>query len=240
MRGLTRHYPPPRALLPLVAAVALATGGAGVARGHSGGWGATRGIAQHDIVARTLYPRGDYEGVVIDAIRARCRGDFNSRNWVQNNQRWFNHLFCTLWDTEGRVWSLKYHATSQYNWQYSNLREGSSSGGSSSGPQGITAFRSPSGNITCVITVSAGNGRFAQCELNSMPYGGGFHIDQWSTVSRYDVGYDDIADRRFTLAYGHSIRRGPFTCTSETVGMTCRSVSSGHGFFLSRERQRTF
>jgi hypothetical protein len=41
------------------------------------------------------------------------------------------------------------------------------------------------------------------------------------------------------LGYGSSQRIGAITCTSETTGLTCRN-RAGHGFFLSRERWRTF
>ncbi len=36
------------------------------------------------------------------------------------------------------------------------------------------------------------------------------------------------------LGYGRTWRRGPFTCLSMRVGLSC-SNRSGHGFFLSRE-----
>lgn len=35
------------------------------------------------------------------------------------------------------------------------------------------------------------------------------------------------------LAYGHTWRKGGYTCTSTTSGLTCRN-DAGHGFFLSR------
>jgi hypothetical protein len=35
-----------------------------------------------------------------------------------------------------------------------------------------------------------------------------------------------------TLAYGQSANRGPFTCVSQTDGVTC-TVASGHGFTIS-------
>ena len=42
------------------------------------------------------------------------------------------------------------------------------------------------------------------------------------------------------LAYGKSRGFGRFTCTSRTTGLTCRDRRSGHGFAVSRERQRLF
>jgi hypothetical protein len=35
-----------------------------------------------------------------------------------------------------------------------------------------------------------------------------------------------------TLAYGQSANHGPFTCVSQTDGVTC-TVASGHGFTIS-------
>ncbi len=41
------------------------------------------------------------------------------------------------------------------------------------------------------------------------------------------------------LAYGKSWHWQGFSCSSRTSGLACRA-RSGHGFFLSRERQRRF
>jgi hypothetical protein len=41
------------------------------------------------------------------------------------------------------------------------------------------------------------------------------------------------------LGYGKTWRGSGIRCTSATAGLTCRN-RSGHGFFLSRERWRTF
>ena len=57
----------------------------------------------------------------------------------------------------------------------------------------LSAFKSPTGNITCVI--STRDGGFAQCELRSKPYGGGLMVPSRGRVSRYDVAsYDDIVE----------------------------------------------
>src|SRR3954452_15497664 len=42
-----------------------------------------------------------------------------------------------------------------------------------------------------------------------------------------------------TLAYGTSAKLGPFTCTSQTTGLTCKN-RQGHGFFVSVQSQRVF
>ncbi len=46
-------------------------------------------------------------------------------------------------------------------------------------------------------------------------------------------------DRAKVLGYGKKWSGGGIRCTSTTTGMTCRN-KSGHGFFLSRERWRSF
>jgi hypothetical protein len=103
----------------------------------------------------------------------------------------------------------------------------------------LLAFKSPSGNITCVMSTSSGT--FAQCELRSMPIRGGFMVPPHGPVRRYDVASeDDLAHRRFVLRYGHSRQLDRYRCTSRKSGMTCRNRRSGHGFFISRDRQRTW
>ncbi len=52
---------------------------------------------------------------------------------------------------------------------------------------------------------------------------------------------DTIADPKApVLAYGKTFKRGPFRCTSRTSGLTCEHRSNGHGFFVSKERQRVY
>lgn len=41
------------------------------------------------------------------------------------------------------------------------------------------------------------------------------------------------------LGYGKTWSGGGLRCKSEFTGVTCRN-RSGHGFFLSRERRRSF
>lgn len=102
----------------------------------------------------------------------------------------------------------------------------------------LVAFKSPSGNITCVLRYEPDN-RFAQSELGSS--GRGYFIGLAGRGHTYDGrGYDDLAAERFVLRYGRSVKLGQLMCTSRATGMTCRSLSSGHGFTISRERQRFF
>jgi hypothetical protein len=53
------------------------------------------------------------------------------------------------------------------------------------------------------------------------------------------VHVTDAVPEGHVLAYGRSLRLGPFKCRSRRTGLTCRSRSD-HGFFLSRARQRVF
>jgi hypothetical protein len=101
----------------------------------------------------------------------------------------------------------------------------------------LLAFKSPTGNITCVMSTESGS--FAQCVLRSK--GRGYSIPRRGPVSTYDgSGYDDLARRRFVLNYGKSRRLGRFTCTSRFKGMTCRNRVSKHGFTISKQKQPVF
>ena len=109
----------------------------------------------------------------------------------------------------------------------------------SSAGASTSAFKSPTGNITCVM--STRDGGFAQCELRSMARNGGFFVPYRGRGSRYDVAYyDDLADQRFVLGYGESRRLSRFTCVSRSSGMTCRNRVTGHGFTISRQSQTVF
>ncbi len=47
---------------------------------------------------------------------------------------------------------------------------------------------------------------------------------------------DTVYDRKArVLKYGSVWKRGPFTCISLLIGLSCAN-STGHGFFLSKER----
>jgi len=48
-----------------------------------------------------------------------------------------------------------------------------------------------------------------------------------------------IEAKAIVLRYGRKVTFGGITCSSATAGLTCRN-RAGHGFFLARERWRTF
>jgi hypothetical protein len=48
---------------------------------------------------------------------------------------------------------------------------------------------------------------------------------------------DAVGQVKKVLGYGQTFHKGPFTCKSARAGLTCKN-SSGHGFFLSKQRWR--
>ena len=115
--------------------------------------------------------------------------------------------------------------------------------GSASGASPI-AFHTPSKNIDCLYLP-----RFLRCDIRSglRPVPKRACELDWTGVSLSQTGRgrancagDSVADPRSTvLAYGRTWRRGGFVCRSRLTGLTCANAS-GRGFFLSRQRYRTF
>lgn len=122
----------------------------------------------------------------------------------------------------------------------------------------LPGFRSPSGNIQCLY--NPGSPPFLWCSIGKASYAkkltaycaqprigvdwAGFTLGKRSKGSVECSGgtlYDPTTQhpRYVTLPYGMTWRRGVFTCTSRTTGVTCRN-SAGHGLFVSRESYRLF
>ena len=101
-------------------------------------------------------------------------------------------------------------------------------------------FQSPSKNVACLYSSSGGPGSYIRCDVLSLN-DVGFTLDRRHKGKRIKVT-DTVANpnRARVLRYGTSRRFGPFRCRSRRSGLTCRSLRSGHGFKLSRERQRVF
>jgi hypothetical protein len=101
-------------------------------------------------------------------------------------------------------------------------------------------FQAPSKRIACRYTSMGGPGPYIRCDalfLNDV----GFILDRRHKAKRITVT-DTAADttKAPILHYGKSREFGHFRCQSERSGLTCRNRKSGHGFKLSRERQRVF
>jgi hypothetical protein len=104
-------------------------------------------------------------------------------------------------------------------------------------------FATPSGNIECSLSSEA-----ATCEIFRkrftpsvakpaacmLDYGHRLSVDSsgTATFACYGDSMRGIADR--TLPYGDFLERGPMTCKSEPVGVTCGT--NGGAFFLSVQR----
>lgn len=115
------------------------------------------------------------------------------------------------------------------------------------------AIRSPSGNIHCLISAKT-HGQAAgevRCDLAdvaptlprprdcTLDWGGAYGVGTTGPAAALCVG-DTIRDPEArVLGYGQSVRRAGITCTSAKDGVTCRNAE-GHGFTVSRLRQRIF
>lgn len=121
---------------------------------------------------------------------------------------------------------------------------------------GLLHFRSPSGNINCLIGTGGGTPPFAdclvksaswphrpakpsRCDLDWMPY----EIDLTRTSVNLGACRGDIgplcgpgSSHCTVLGYGHSLTTGPIRCTSAVTGITCRRTDGRRvGFRIARE-----
>jgi hypothetical protein len=114
---------------------------------------------------------------------------------------------------------------------------------------GATFFASPSKTIGCAYFKIEGKGS-VRCDLArvdhpkprpkgcDLEYGDAFAVGERGRATRVCHG-DTVRDPKAPLlAYGKKKRIGEFTCkVRRTRGMRCTSAR-GHGFEVSRERQR--
>ncbi len=115
--------------------------------------------------------------------------------------------------------------------------------GHAAAPAGAAEFHTPSGNIRC--TMSGGPQASVQCWVFSRAcraHGGTFAYSWAMGATRRPTRFcpGDVVAAGRVLPYGRSVRRGVMSCTSRVRGLTCTHRRTGHGFFLSRERQRIF
>jgi hypothetical protein len=114
-------------------------------------------------------------------------------------------------------------------------------------------FRTPSGNIRCdgwaqvAVPDRAGLDNTVSCALMSSKSGDGYPAGAPDVYTLNANGAAEVSRRYWriagpyqVLAYGHTLRLHYINCTSRSIGLRCVSSRSGHGFFLSRERQDTF
>lgn len=118
--------------------------------------------------------------------------------------------------------------------------------------QDYIAFKSPSGNILCAIYDDAYPG--ARCDMLSLTpsytqppaecdfdWGASFYIASTARAGELACVSDVVANpsEAQVLPYGAGLSFGGITCQSEKTGITCIN-SAGHGFTLSKARQRLF
>ena len=102
----------------------------------------------------------------------------------------------------------------------------------------IRAFRSPSGSIGCVYYRDPDTHAFLRCDVDRAG-DLGWRIHRHGHARRIHVTDTVLDPRSPVLAYGRTRSFGSMRCTSRMTGMTCKN-RDGHGFVLSRERQRLF
>jgi hypothetical protein len=108
--------------------------------------------------------------------------------------------------------------------------------------RGFVPFRMPSGNIACAYITGFGPVTL-RCDILSgmKPRPRGRCDNDWTGLSmgrgtaRPTCAGDTVYDRNApVLKYGSVWKRGPFTCLSLLVGLSCVNTT-GHGFFLSKQ-----
>jgi Family of unknown function (DUF6636) len=129
---------------------------------------------------------------------------------------------------------------------------GSSAGGGAQAARvlHLATFRSPSGNIGCVLL-----GGRARCDIRrrdwsppprppgcppEVDFGQGLQVGRGDRSGSFVCAGDTALNPSAAgLAYGSDDRFGGFTCASRRAGVRCAN-SARHGFFVSIERYRTF
>jgi hypothetical protein len=105
-------------------------------------------------------------------------------------------------------------------------------------------FLTPSGNIACNVGrlgPAASSPRGIACSVYSESDSRGIKTWWMRVTGRAQAAHvrANAASDYPKLAYGRTYAWHGIRCTSASTGLTCRN-SSGHGFFLSRQRQRIF
>jgi hypothetical protein len=111
-------------------------------------------------------------------------------------------------------------------------------------------FESPSRNIGCAVLEGQ-----ARCDIrvrswtppprprscpNVVDFGQGLEVTFRGPARLVCAGDTAMNPQAPILPYGQATVVGPLRCASATTGVTCRSTSTGHGFFISRQRYRLF
>lgn len=113
----------------------------------------------------------------------------------------------------------------------------------------LKTFRSPSGNIGCVL-----NGGGARCDIRKrdwsppprpakcpeqVDYGQGIEVNHRGQAGFVCAGDTALDPSSSALSYGTAAEVGGSECISRKNGMTCVN-QAGHGFFLSVQSYQVF
>ena len=122
--------------------------------------------------------------------------------------------------------------------------------GSISSPTDYVYFQAPSGNIGCAIWL--GKDSSLRCDMKELQqtyrdkpsdceFSWGSAFEMTATGKGQVICFNDTAFNADAskLDYGKSRQVGSFSCASEKTGLTCVN-SAGHGFALSKARQKVF
>jgi hypothetical protein len=120
----------------------------------------------------------------------------------------------------------------------------------SSGGLILAVFQSPTGGIRCEFSAGKNYRASLRCDVetdNPLPprptdcegdWGWSFGMRARGAAQQECVS-DSFDSRGSILGYGATYSERGIACTSRSTGMRCLNAD-GHGFQLSRERQRTF
>lgn len=110
-----------------------------------------------------------------------------------------------------------------------------------------TLFVTPSGNIGCAVDATG-----ARCDIGDrlwtaspkpascmLDYGNGVSVSASGAVVSC-AGDTLLHSSTNVLAYGHGIRNGQVQCVSQSTGVRCEYLATGHGFTLAREAYTLF
>ena len=113
--------------------------------------------------------------------------------------------------------------------------------------QDLAHFRSPSGNVGCVLDVD-----YVRCDISErdwsppvqpadceFDYGQGLQMGVGEPATFVCAG-DTTLGGTDVLGYAQTITRGALSCTSTESALSCRVSDGGHGFSISRQVYQVF
>jgi len=100
-------------------------------------------------------------------------------------------------------------------------------------------FRSPSGKVACAFYSDAETPAFVRCDWRGAD-DEAMVLGETGRARRRHVTDSVMNPEAKVLRYGRSTTYRRLKCVSRRLGMTCRSLASGHGFRVSVEKRETF